>query len=350
MSKYVLLLALSFALGFASNLDAEVQIFPKVDEAAPALGDCKWALNAPASNDLEKLKGEVVLILSWNWQEDDSLAYLISMQSYYEKNKDKGLHLFAFHSAMPSADEAKHEDICDKAIEYGITYPIASAGGESYTARFLPNIWVIGTDGKIKFADHPRKFNGTTTLELKKVLFPGLGTNDVAKKAVKAAELYGDGKLSKAREEAKEILEDDKDDAQAVGAANHILALIDKRYQAALAKIKAAVEEGNYLKEQRLQEWIAEAFDGDKEADASELRLDEMKDDDAIKDEIKASEDLEKLMAKLIKKKKNSADTNEELAKFCEDEDLADSFTLKLATAAQESDSARDAIRMALNP
>ena len=133
------------------------------------------------------------------------------MRRWEELNKEyanKGLRFFtAYANSHPLATiEAKIKDL-------SLTLPVATDG--YYHSRFfaplLCVIWVIGVDGKVIHVGQEGWEQAALT-ELKKVKYPGLGTQTVAAPLESAAKAYGEGKLGEAAKLAEAVEKGDFDD------------------------------------------------------------------------------------------------------------------------------------------
>lgn len=166
------------------------------------------------------------------------------MRRWEELNKEyanKGLRFFtAYANSHPLATiEAKIKDL-------SLTLPVATDG--YYHSRFfaplLCVIWVIGVDGKVIHVGQEGWEQAALT-ELKKVKYPGLGTQTVAAPLESAAKAYGEGKLGEAAKLAEAVEKGDFDD-KVVAEAEALGKRISERRR--MLELRADTEEvcGDY--------------------------------------------------------------------------------------------------------
>lgn len=328
MKNLMMLPLVAMIVALASNLSA---ISPVAGEDAPSLGSCNWVVNEPAEDNISELKGEVVLVEAWGINCPPCVRFIPTLNEKHEKYGKKGLHIFTFHR-----QSATDEKLKDFAAEKGIVYPVASSGGGSYnTGGGIPKAWVIGVDGKIKFAGSPYNASQTIQDELAKVKYIGLGMAEVHEDLEDAAEAYVEGDLESAREEANEVKADSEDEA-ALADADTILQKIEDSYNNMLSAAEDAEGDRNYLKAQRMYEQIEEAFGRAKEAEEAEAKLDTFKDDKAIRDEIKSAESLEKDMEKA--EGSELEDIKKDLERFIDSSKNEGTWAAELAKEAMDED------------
>jgi len=320
---------IALVLAFAANLSA---ISPVAGEDAPSIGGCSWVVNAPAEDNIANLQGEVIMVEAWGINCPPCRALIPHLNALHTEYADKGLHIFAFHRQAATAEKLK--SFCE---DNGMVYPVASSGAGSYnTGGGIPKCWIIGVDGKIKYAGHPNAADGVIKEELAKIKFLGLGRADIHEDLEKSAKAYIDGDLEKAREEALKAKEDEADDETVVADADYILEKVSATYNNLKTAADSAKEERNYLKAQRYFEQIEEAFGKAEEAEAAKEALDAFKDDKDIRAEIKAAESLEKTASKL--EGKDADDITKALDRFLGSSKNEGTFAAELAEQAKSED------------
>ena len=146
-----------------------------------------------------------------------------------------------------------------------------------------------------------------------KIKFPGLGKLDVVKDLKKAAQAFVDGKLDKSRSEAQDeinglkkktgVEEGDLDESKLddeqkaiLADAKFILQRVNERHEALKAKVKSATESKDYKDAYDALMKINDLFGKEKIAEEAKDAAKAMMKDKAIKNEIKATEDFEKLV------------------------------------------------------
>jgi hypothetical protein len=168
----------------------------KVGDDAADFAPGNW-LNPPTFTSFEELRGDVILIKAWGINNAESVKQLPEMNEYHKK---PGLHVVSLYTEVH-----KFEDLEAAVTKHKIEYPIAldSFWPAGYPGDVVPNVWIIGTDGKIKYIG--TDFKKTLDTELAKVTYPGLGRDKIAKAAEDAVVLFTQGKFAEAYKAAEAI-------------------------------------------------------------------------------------------------------------------------------------------------
>jgi hypothetical protein len=226
---------------------------------------------------------------------------------------------------------------------------------DTYQAPSLPKVWIIGTDGKIKFAGNPG-YKKVLDAELAKVKYPGLGKDNVAKALEPAAKLFVEGKYADAYNAAQTVFEETEDTA-AEDDADLIMKRIDSRARALTTRGETAEAERDYEVAIRCWQALAQYKGIDEAAEAPE-RLKKLQESESVKKETVArrallaemlsldvgyatidptkEEDVRKFREKCLAAYKKFATDNKGTAAAERAEELAEVFT-ELLEAPQES-------------
>ncbi|MCA8919377.1 MAG: hypothetical protein KDB68_14060 [Planctomycetes bacterium] len=239
---------------------------------------------------------------------------LPSVEALWQKNKDRGLHIFLVESQGHG-----QEELTKYAADKGLTFPIAIRNSCDFNGykggNGLPYAFVVGPDGKVVWQG--RSGYGAVCLEqLERIKYPGLGKLEVAPECVKAATAFAEGDFAGAREDAVKVKEKEADNAAAVADAEFIIERVDAKIASLRAKIDDAKSKRRYLEALRtLEELSGKGFKGMEVADQAKDEAKELKKEQ--KDEIKAWEQLEKTV-EANEKARDDADKKKNLIKFYE--------------------------------
>ncbi len=241
------------------------------------------------------------------------------INKFYEENQESGLHIINILAFNTDSDVWKkfHED---KGVKFTRTY-FEGNNFEGYTVpKRLPQMYVIGADGKVKFqggASTGLSWAKAAAKELTKVEYPFIGMRDVPKKLGKAAQYLSDGLFGKAHAEASKIVEKSEDEALAEYAEN-IMDSIEDRIDAKFERIRILKSLRRYHEAVALLEYLAgDACKGMYAVEDAKEELKEIDDDKDAQLELKAWKALGKVLKK-NENAKNKADQRKALAKFVE--------------------------------
>ena len=241
---------------------------------------------------------------------------LPSVQGLWEKNKDKGLHIFLVESQGGSEDDLKKY-----AADRGLTFPIAIRNSCDYNGykggNGLPYAFVVGPDGKVVWQGR-EGYGAVCQQQLERIKYPGLGKLEVAPELLKSATKFGAGDFAGAKDEALKVKEKEVDNEPAIADADYIIARVDARVAELRAKIDDAKAKRRYHEAvAMLEELSGKAYKGMEESDKAGEELKELKKDKAAKEELKAWDQLEKTLA-ANEKAKSDEDKVKNLMKFAE--------------------------------
>lgn len=120
----------------------------------------------------------------------------------------KGLHFISAYTQFHTLEVVE-----DSVKKLGLTLPVAMDGywDTRFQAKILCEIWVIGVDGKIIYADE-NGWEEAALEELKKVKYPGLGRSAAKPELEPAAKAFCSGDWAKAVQLAEAVSEGDHSD------------------------------------------------------------------------------------------------------------------------------------------
>jgi len=247
----------------------------------------------------EDCKGDVVVILEWNIKDLDTKKIAQELATTFKTWGGKGLWVFAVHRLRETPRDLHH--FCKAE---GITYCVPLGGFYDEDNDFgayvhedrIYRTTVIGVDGNVAFYGRG-DYDAVLQKELKKLVYPGLGKHVLAEKLAKAGRSFAQREYGAALAEveklaAGELTEEERADAQLLIDACKNLAMrrnervtawiADKRFDLALPALEVIEKE---FKGHELGKQAKELFESTRK-------------DKANKAEIKAYEDLKKLIDK----------------------------------------------------
>ena len=253
----------------------------KVGDTAADFSPANW-INPPAYGSFEELRGDVILLKAWGKDAKASVDELPAMNAHAAK---PGLHVVSLYTHVHKFSEL--EALISK---HNIKYPIAldSFWPAGYAASTVPRVWIVGTDGKIKFIGESG-FEKVLEEELAKVKYPGLGKDSVASALEPAAKLFAEGKFADAYAAARALLdsgdEATRDDAEA------LIERVDERIRALRIRAEDAEGERDFSLAMRCWEEMSR-YKGIEDAAEGPEKLKKLQDSAEAKKEIKARRDL----------------------------------------------------------
>jgi hypothetical protein len=232
---------------------------------------------------------------------------LINLQAKFGQ---KGLTILSFHGQAATDPELK-QFVADKKM----TYPVSAGGGGSFdSGGGIPAVWVIGVEGKIVYSGRGGGEEGIIAKEIAKIKYPGLGKLEVAAKVVPAATAFGAKDYSKARDEAKKIIDkagtDKGPDAATLADAKFVFDKVKAVYDNLQGKASAAEASKDYLDSQAAYESIIAGFGAkSEEGKVAKAKIDNFAKDKAIKKEVAAMKALKDLLGTHEKSKPDVKNT-----------------------------------------
>ncbi|MCF6227835.1 MAG: thioredoxin family protein [Planctomycetes bacterium] len=241
------------------------------------------------------------------------------INKFYEKNKDSGLHIINI-LAQKAEDGVWDKYHADNGIQFTGTYFEGNNFEKYFVPKRLPQMYVIGTDGEVKFSGGAMtglSWMKTAAKELKKVEYPFIGMRDVPKELSKPAQYLSDGMFGKAHIEATKIAEKSEDQA-VIEYAEKIIDSIESRIDAKFDRVRTLNSLRRYHESVELLEYLSgDACKGLETVEDAKEELQEIAEDEDAQLELKAWKALSKVLKK-SEKAKDSATKRKVLAKFVE--------------------------------
>lgn len=243
------------------------------------------------------------------------MQQLLHMNELQEKYASKGLHIIGLYAQEHSWD-AISKVVTDKVIKYPLALNWIDDAG-SWDCATLPAVWIIGTDGKIKYSG--KKGNDKILEEeLAKVKFPGLGGISVTPELEEAAKAFSAMEFGKAYKLAQSA--SDKEDAkdETVKCAKAICERVDERFKALRNRAEVAEIEGNYVL--ALESWstIERRFKDYEDAAETPAQVAKLKADKKVMLEVEATHAMYKIDRELGSKTSTLDDWISGYKKFAE--------------------------------
>jgi len=304
-----------FLVLLSAGIAADGKRSPDVGDVAPEITDADWVLNAPpAEFSLERYRGRVVLIQQWWFPCPACRSTFEWLEARYREFHSQGLEVFAFEQMSTrgeqGAAEATREAILALIEERGgVSYPVSRGGtDQNFRGSFeFPYFWLLDIDGKVVFHEEAQGPHYNTTRakllelipqELKRIYTPQLG-HEVHSSLARAAARYDAGAYGDSLAEIDKATRREEDEA-VLADAQFLRDSIAARATDLMARVEQQVEEGSYLEAFESLAFIENAFGKKHDAGkAATARVKELKKDKVVKQELKAAERLEKLLAKL---------------------------------------------------
>lgn len=189
------------------------------------------------------------------------MRQLPHMNELHKEYGPKGLHVFTLYcQAHPLAQ------IEELVAKHKIEYPIALDGlwGDDYPSPSLPQVWVIGVDGKIVHKG-TKGYDEAIEKELAKVKYPGLGRAKVASEVEAAAKAFGKQQFAEAVKLATAVVDGDFSEA-AQADAQFILDRIEESIRALNQRAEMAEVQKDVATQTACLKRLAEAYKGCEDA------------------------------------------------------------------------------------
>lgn len=241
---------------------------------------------------------------------------LPSVEALWQKNKDRGLHIFLVESQGGTL-----EDISKYIKDRNLTFPVAIRNECDFNGykggNGLPYAFVVGPDGKVAWQGRSG-YAAVIEKELERIKYPGLGKLEVAPELEKAAVKFGGGDYAGARDEALKTKEKEAGNEAAVADADFIIKRVEARVAGLRARIDDAKSKRRYHEAvAMLEDLSGKGYKGMEESDKAAEELKELKKDKDVKAELKAWSDLAKVL-EANEKAKSDVDKKKNLIKFVE--------------------------------
>lgn len=287
---------LAVAMLLALPLAAEGK--PRKGEDAPKFEAGGRIIHPPEfARDLDSCKGKIVVLLEWN-RRDASKEWLIDLQPLWKKYGNKSLMIFAIHR-LKDTEWLVRSHLRSKNITFpccmGYFYDDkndfgAYAGGDG---KF--SCCVIGLDQKVAYWNTKGSPAAAAEKLLKAVEYQGLERQEIAPSAKTAASAFSSRKFGRALNQAQHIIdgeykEQEIEDAEYIKDCAQTIA--DERQ----SRIDEAKEEGRLDILQANYTALRLEFVGHEIGDNAKQALKDLKKDKKLKKELKAFEQLTKLL------------------------------------------------------
>ena len=214
------------------------------------------------------------------------MGQLPHMNELHEKYGSKGLHLLGLYAQGHSIDEVR------KLVkEKDIKYPQAIAWfdeDKAWDCPSLPKVWIIGVDGKVKFAGN-KGYEKILEEELAKVKNPGLGEMSVPAELKEAAAAFAACDYGKAFKLADTVAANADAPEAALEAAGAIKGKVDERFKAMCNKAEVAEVENDWRLTVATWEHIAARFAGYEDAAEAKEKVEKLKPDKKVQLELEAA-------------------------------------------------------------
>lgn len=211
------------------------------------------------------------------------MRQLPHMNELHKEYGPKGLHVFTLYcQAHPLAQ------IEELVAKHKIEYPIALDGqwNDSYPSPSLPQVWVIGADGKIAFKG-AKGYDEAIEKELAKVKYPGLGRDKVATEVEAAAKAYGKKQFAEAVKLATAIVDGEFNEA-AQADAQYIIDRVGDRVRTLTQRAELAEVQKDYATYSASLKTLAETYKGCEDTEAAAELLKKLADNKDAQKEIAA--------------------------------------------------------------
>ncbi|MCC6466035.1 MAG: hypothetical protein IT463_11910 [Planctomycetes bacterium] len=270
---------------------------PKVGEDAPRFKAGGNIVNPPEfARELPDCQGNVVLIMEWHAR-DASAKDAAKVQAYWDKYSGRGLHVFTIFRL----DFEKLLQVRKLAKSSKYTFPICMGGFYDeandfarYKADSGFRTTVINIEGKVAFWGNAG-WEAVLDRELARCPYGSLPREKVADPAKEAAKAFGDRKFGRALKQAERLLAappDDQTKADLELICTKARELAEKRNE----RIKAWRADLRYDLVMPALDTMKDEFAEHELGEAAKKELFEIRKDKAAKDEIRAFDDLKKLV------------------------------------------------------
>jgi hypothetical protein len=273
---------------------------PKVGDDAPNFKAGGSLINPPEfARELKDCKGDVILIYEWHAR-DSTRAGLADIQAYFTKWAGLGLSVWTIHRL----DKERFPQIDVMARAEGWTFPIAMGSFYDDANDFFGykdgktfRTCVVGVDGRVAYYGKDAAWKTALDAELAKLVYPNLGKHVVAEGAEMPAKKLAKREFGKALLDCEKMLAGEltpevKADVELVARRANELAT------ARLDRIKATRDDKRYDIAMATLTLLDEEFRGHKIGDDAKNEIKALKKDKAVKKELDAYEDLDKVIAK----------------------------------------------------
>jgi hypothetical protein len=241
---------------------------------------------------------------------------LPSNEALWKELAPRGLHMFMVH-----AQKETKEWMEDYAKGRGLTFPIPMQSESSFTEYdggeriHLPYAFVIGPDGKVAWQGE-KGYEAQVRAQLDRIKYPKLRRMDIAPEVVAAATAFEAGKYAEAMAAAIEA----RDAADEESSAQIDAAWVIEKIDAHLVELRVKIDDAKTARRYHeaiplLEQLSGAAYKGLEACDEAAKELKALKADKAVKEELKAWEQLAKTL-EANEKAKDDAERRKNLEKF----------------------------------
>lgn len=276
------------------------------------------------------------------------MRQLPHMNELHKEYGPKGLHVFTLFAQGHPVSQ-----IDALVAKSKIEYPIALDGewSDKYPSPSLPQVWVIGVDGKIIYQGG-KLDDAVLEKELAKVKYPGLGKASVAKEVEPAAKAFGKGNFAEAVKLAQTVIDGEFGD-DAVNDAEYVVDRVNEKIKQLTQRAELAEVQKDFTLAQVCWNELATRFAGCEDAQEAPAHLKRLQEDKEAAKETAARRAMLVLMRDL---NWEAADLDLEDAKVLKAfrEKCIDAFdklakehpgTVAAATATKFADTHREALK-----
>ncbi|MBX3474206.1 MAG: hypothetical protein KF754_07465 [Planctomycetes bacterium] len=248
---------------------------------------------------LDDCKGDVIVVLEWNVKDLDSRKIASQLASTFKTWGGKGLWVFAVHRLRETPRELHHYCKAE-----GITYCVPMGGfydedndfGHYVHEDQIYRTTVIGVDGNVAFYGRG-DYDTVLQRELKKLVYPGLGTQVLAEKLAKAGRSFAAREYGAALAEAEKLAAGELTDSERESAQ----LIMDRAKDLATRRnerIAAWTADKRFDLAMPALEVMEKDFKGHELGKQAKAAFEAIRKDKANKDELKGYEDLKRLIDK----------------------------------------------------
>ncbi|MBE7492219.1 MAG: hypothetical protein HS108_10745 [Planctomycetes bacterium] len=249
---------------------------------------------------LDDCRGDVIVVFEWNLGDLDMRKVAKQLASTWNTWGGKGLWVFGIHRLRDTQRQVYHYCKAE-----GISYCVPMGGfyddetndfGAYVHEDKIYRTTVIGVDGNVAYYGRG-DYDTVLQRELKKLVYPGLGRHQVSEKLAKAARSFGVRDYGAALAEAEklaagELTDAEREDAQWI--IERCKSLADRRNE----RIKGWTEDKRFDLVLPALDAMEKEFRGHELGKQAKAAADAIRKDRANKEELKAFDDLKRLIEK----------------------------------------------------
>lgn len=242
--------------------------------------------------------GSIVVVMEWNYRDLNSAKAAKKLHEYWPKWGGKGLLAFAVHRLK---DTTRQVELACKAKGYQFCVPMGGfydQDNEFDAYHHSDNVWrvcVINPEGIVVFYGKAG-FETILEVELKKMVYPGLGKQELDLKVQKAGHFYSEREFGQAIKDAQTVIAS-KPPANVEADAQLIIDKATAYGKKWIGRATTWITDKRYDLALPWLETLAKEFKGHEIGDQAKATYDRIDKDRELKPEFKAFEALKKLVA-----------------------------------------------------